>query len=851
MNKKAPAVMSIAVVLLCWSVAWSQLDFGSIYSRSVREWRSAPTKVDTVLVQTNVESGIATTSLTMVLEPGAGGWYEWVYTGEAVCPQPGVAGDCRPVQSRIWVGGEEIDSIEIVARFNIPTNFVAKELYLWVEGVRQEGYIQDKALAREQYEEIVNRRRDPALLEFYGNGSYNLRIFPTESFKARKVEIVFDHTFDDDSLDLITASLPFAFTPRNVSTTTDGYDKIGYIAATLSASDNAIYSCDVPGLGSGTFSAAGSLTMSSRNVERLSPGVLSANDPSGSRNDYLWSGVDLLDEKLNLGFATFLAESTVELESEPDTRIIVVDVRNRYWDWAVYYREYYDAMGYTYNEGYWADCEKIDVWAKAQKYAVLCLKNYVAANQKFNLVFAGSDASAVFARPVAPTASNLRKAFTAIVGASPDPHANTSEALVLAVEQAPRGIAILISDLYRPPVYQVRVDDKYEVSASGEIYDALIEGIADMVQASAITLFTITDEWRLNSAATTSGGYNLASLRWYNRYWYAVDGADSQVRYDLPPLYGEYNNRGLRNVEVSTPVGLSDLVYTLDGNYGYYMWGGGMELDGVAMPENAVAKRSVMVVPRYSNTGSMLRVAAKMKPTTSSTSFDFVVTGKLGGLAFTKEITAVPGSVPAAAGEDNVQWAFRKTEYLVAEDWQEYADTIKQIGKEYHIVTRQTSLLALEPGMELWEDTLSPNPQESGDMALSADAAPSENGERYGSGTGEDVLDDISLEDLIADVSPVLPVSTIAAKRSISALVRGSAVMISLPVDLARHGMKIALYSLSGRLVLSRRIDAAGLRNGTFTWELDARRNGISTAHYLLKVSAGRSEKLFRIAIVR
>ena len=70
-----------------------------------------------------------------------------------------------------------------------------------------------------QYEEIVNRRRDPCLVEFSGNGSYTVRIFPAESYNARKVELEFQHTLNDDSASLITATIPLAFDKRRSTTT--------------------------------------------------------------------------------------------------------------------------------------------------------------------------------------------------------------------------------------------------------------------------------------------------------------------------------------------------------------------------------------------------------------------------------------------------------------------------------------------------------------------------------------------------------------------------------------------------------------------------------------------------------
>jgi hypothetical protein len=151
--------------------------------------------------------------------------------------------------------GEVIDSVEISASFALPSDFVVKNLYLWVNGERQTGYIQDRALANQQYNQIVGKRRDPAILEFWGNGQYNLRIFPAKSLVSRKVAIEFQHTFDDDSFDLISASLPLQFdTAYYYSNVSDKKYRIGFMRVTASAGDARSYFLDVPGVGSGSFS---------------------------------------------------------------------------------------------------------------------------------------------------------------------------------------------------------------------------------------------------------------------------------------------------------------------------------------------------------------------------------------------------------------------------------------------------------------------------------------------------------------------------------------------------------------------------------------------------------------------
>ncbi|MBD3316781.1 MAG: hypothetical protein GF344_13420 [Chitinivibrionales bacterium] len=190
------------------TMALGQINLGHESSQSVCEWKSVPTVIETVLVETQVGHGIATTVMTLVFEPGSYAGYKTVLTGDTICKDTRDSGSSYAETERVRRSGLPIDSIEIACHFMLPTDFVAQELWLWVGEEKVQGEIQDRALARGQYEEIVNRRRDPALLEFWGNGSYKLRIFPADSYTARKIAIQWQHTFDDDSLDLITASVP-------------------------------------------------------------------------------------------------------------------------------------------------------------------------------------------------------------------------------------------------------------------------------------------------------------------------------------------------------------------------------------------------------------------------------------------------------------------------------------------------------------------------------------------------------------------------------------------------------------------------------------------------------------------
>lgn len=834
-KKVLPAIAVLMVTVVC---AQAQIHLSRIHSRDVKEALNVDTRVDTVLTSTVVGNGVARTVLTMVLTPGSFEGYVW-------------AGQTK---DRVWTE-KDLDSIEITSRFNLPTDFVAKNMWLWVNGEKQTAYIQDKHLASQQYNQIVGVRKDPALLQFWGNGSYDLRIFPAKSNQSRKIAIEFHHTFDDDSLDLITASIPVQFDSSYVYsqvTTEERQRKVlGYMRATLS-SRNGSCSFSMSGLGSGGFTAATRpLVVEKSNLFQVSPGTITANDPSDN-DEFFWTGIDT-NQSIVAGMATVLSESTVVLEPEPDTRIVVLDVRQGTWNWNDYYRKRAESGGRTWSDRTYYD-DTIDVWKRAQKFAIMCLQNYVADNQKFNVVFAGKNARSVFGSPVAPTRANLKAAYASIGAATPDPEASTERALEEALNQAPQGVAILISDLYRPyDYYTYDPDYKARISPIGADFDSLLARLEQLLGGSDLTMFTIADEWGLNRIAANSGGYRLAGLR--HTYYYAYHRTDGGTS-DIPELPGLFTDspyqRGITDVAVTVD-GLEDVTWTTDG-WGYYFgWrtmAEPMMMDGVAKRTNPAKSAIAMPYPYYSNS-TRLRVAGKFPahPHRSATSVVVTAEGKLGGLGFTK---TMKGWIhPTDAMEGNVQWAFRNSEQLAVDDWQANADAIKAIGKDYHIVTRQTSLLALEPGMELWEDTASVQQNQGGERTTLDASQPTTFGsDGTTGGTADGVnLDDVSLQELIDGTAVLNHAAQLKGRTRAVARLTHSTIQLSLPAVNKTTTVHLALYDLRGALISHKTVrNHAG---SNLVWDVAESGTGLSHGRYVLKVKVvGGGEHVLRIARV-
>ena len=73
--------------------------------------------------------------------------------------------------------------------FPLPEDATISDFAMYVDGKKLEGKILDRNQARQIYEDIVRRQRDPALLEYMGRGAFQARIFPIAPHTEKRVEI--------------------------------------------------------------------------------------------------------------------------------------------------------------------------------------------------------------------------------------------------------------------------------------------------------------------------------------------------------------------------------------------------------------------------------------------------------------------------------------------------------------------------------------------------------------------------------------------------------------------------------------------------------------------------------------
>lgn len=79
--------------------------------------------------------------------------------------------------------------LEGIYVFPLPEQATVTELVLWIDGVPTVGEILEREEARRDYDAIVRRQVDPALLEYMGGNVFKASIFPIPARGERRVEI--------------------------------------------------------------------------------------------------------------------------------------------------------------------------------------------------------------------------------------------------------------------------------------------------------------------------------------------------------------------------------------------------------------------------------------------------------------------------------------------------------------------------------------------------------------------------------------------------------------------------------------------------------------------------------------
>ena len=83
--------------------------------------------------------------------------------------------------------------------FPIPKDAVLKDFSMDINGEMVNAELLDATKARQIYEDIVRQIRDPALLEYTGQGIFKVRIFPIESRSKKRIKISYREVLNSDN----------------------------------------------------------------------------------------------------------------------------------------------------------------------------------------------------------------------------------------------------------------------------------------------------------------------------------------------------------------------------------------------------------------------------------------------------------------------------------------------------------------------------------------------------------------------------------------------------------------------------------------------------------------------------
>jgi len=83
--------------------------------------------------------------------------------------------------------------------FPIPKGSVIKDFRMEINGVMMQAEMMDATKARQIYEDIVRRMKDPALLEYSGQDLFRLRIFPIEPNSEKRISITYTELLTKDN----------------------------------------------------------------------------------------------------------------------------------------------------------------------------------------------------------------------------------------------------------------------------------------------------------------------------------------------------------------------------------------------------------------------------------------------------------------------------------------------------------------------------------------------------------------------------------------------------------------------------------------------------------------------------
>ena len=680
----AKVIFSVGLGLELFQSANASLDLSSWSTQTVKTgqpWATIETKISSVNLDVKINQGVITTKATIEYVPGKGQLQNGICAFPVGCDpkvNPNCVSSCqKPNPSEI-----KMDSLETSTGFQVTDNTAITDMFLWVGDVKVRAELQNRALASAQYEDIVKRRRDPALIETWGNGSYSLRIFPNKSNMMRKVEITFVQGMENhgklfEAILPVMSSLSPIYSAQILDQSTWPSKTIGSVTFKAVSTDGKAYNLNWGGLGNGTISAT-PLLLTASNVKELKDGIVSEASLTCSGCLDPWvSGTS----PFYFGVKAVLDYKQLHFEAEPVERIVLLDINSK------------DSLAPD----------------RARKLALLALKAYLKSPFLGNLGFSDGKGTItyVFPKSVAMNVENLSLAYHSLKAWKPNDQSDSKSTLNAFARGRGKGNARCVAILMNDEEYPVFEDLQKKIS----------DELAATLNDANTMLFGFWNNYQITNTATATGGYQLGGISGWIHHPYAYRGVMDEAvlgmptnsvnsirpvpnqDWVMPPLFGlqRYDSYGIQNLIVKTSgVQINHTVFLNEmAKNGFYRGG---EL--MMMMKSAV-KSSLYPYYGYNPDSTVVRVSGQYQ---SGGTASILMSGLWGGLRFSQEYSvSLPNST--GAGTDGAAiWAIQQSEAWGRDYSVDRLGDIQKLGRDFHIVNQQMSLLALEPGAQLWTD---------------------------------------------------------------------------------------------------------------------------------------------------
>jgi hypothetical protein len=671
-----------ALVVLGWaSLSFGQWDVTQLSASTVKQTGPTGTvslKLDSLDLDVTISGGLVRTRATMTWTPDSLGTRTTRWISDCT-PEQALKKDTSCAKGTYVydiVRGIPVDSLEVRSALELPLDAAVTGMWFWMNGQKVPSYVMDRWKAREQYNQIVGARRDPALLETWGGGSYYLSLFPLKSGHSSKLEIEF--------VQPVREGLVLPVMARGMAYRYD-YVNWQYVYDTLRPAGVSVsVRSDAP---TGTrldLAGLGQMAVGSEPVVKIwsSPDSLVAT-LRGRQSD-VWTAVG--NGKGAFGANMVFKGTELNFEPEPSTRVVVLDAN--------------------------------DSLDRVRKLALLSLLKYGKAPNKINLAWNdGNGLRHLWTESVSLDDEHGLEALRFLKSWTPSAKSDPKSILKQVVKSDSGSVVVLISTApYETfaltyPGYPTDWTDSAKVKAYRAYSDssdkfwkrinAEWNSIGQEMSSAGQALFGWWNDGYVGNASSLTGGYSFGSVTYpWRRWWMASDSISAPALYG-PARFGYRESPTNLKLEIEG-VQHDSLATLFQRNWGYGRWSG-----LVPMRETMVTialDRAVSFSARSAATGSG-DVSDDSLPVVFSARYAHGGNAKLriggtwGGLKFKGSRNVV---VPEPSGTD---WGTRvwAGEYAnMAQPWI-WSDTttqaaVRAIGKGYGIVTPATSFLALEPG---------------------------------------------------------------------------------------------------------------------------------------------------------